>query len=314
MNRIRMKNLVENGSKRAALALRLNDSYDKLLSTILVGNNIVNLSAASVGTLLFIKHIGDFGATLSTVIITLVVLLFGEITPKSLAKESPERFALVSAPILYVFILILTPLNFVFIQWQRLLGVIFKSSSDDRITEQELLSIVEEAEQDGAIDEEEKQLIHSVIEYNDIQTMDILTPRVNIAGVSKDTSEEDIAALFLESGYSRLPVYDETVDDIIGILHLRDFFDRIVQKGEPLESVISPAFFVTPAVKIKDLFKMLQKKKIHMAVVTDEYGGTEGIVTMEDILEELVGEIWDESDEIVEEFVDLGDNTYRIVG
>ncbi|MDR1669721.1 MAG: hemolysin family protein [Oscillospiraceae bacterium] len=313
MNRIRIKNMAENGSKRASLALKLYDGYDKLLSTILVGNNIVNLTAASVAAVFFIRHFKDAGATISTIVITLVVLFLGEITPKSLAKESPEKFALFSAPILYFFILLLTPLNFVFIQWQKLLGVIFKSSTDDRITEQELLSIVEEAEQDGAIDEEEKQLIHSVIEYNDQQAFDILTPRVNIIGIAKDTPVEDITALFLESGYSRLPVYEESLDNIVGVLHLRDFFERMVQKGEPLESIISPALFVTPSIKIKDLFKLLQKKKIHMAVVTDEYGGTDGIVTMEDILEELVGEIWDESDEIVEEFVSLGDNTYRVI-
>ncbi len=313
MNRIRVKNMMENGSKRASLVLKLYDGYDKLLSTILVGNNIVNLTAASLAAVLFIKHYGDVGATLSTIVVTLVVLFLGEITPKSLAKESPEKFALFSAPILYVFIIILTPLNFIFIQWQKLLGVIFKSSSDDRITEQELLSIVEEAEQDGAIDEEDKQLIHSAIEYNDREAFDILTPRVNIVAIPKDTQPDDIAALFLESGYSRLPVYDESVDNIVGVLHLRDFFDRMVQKHDPLDSIISPALFVAPSIKIKDLFKLLQKKKIHMAVVTDEYGGTEGIVTMEDILEELVGEIWDESDEIVEEFVALGDDTYKVV-
>lgn len=314
MNRIRLKNMAENGSKRASLVLKLYDGYDKLLSTILVGNNIANLTAAAVATVLFIRHLDDdLGATLSTIVVTVTVLLFGEITPKSLAKESPEKFALVSAPILYFFIIILTPLNFVFIQWQKLLGVIFKSSSDDRITEQELLSIVEEAEQDGAIDEEDKQLIHSVIEYNDQQAFDILTPRVNIIGIPKDTPTDDIAALFVESGYSRLPVYDESLDNIIGVVHLRDFFDRMVQKRDSLDDIISPALFVAPSIKIKDLFKLLQKKKIHMAVVTDEYGGTEGIITMEDILEELVGEIWDESDEIVEEFVALGDNAYKVI-
>jgi CBS domain containing-hemolysin-like protein len=231
-----------------------------------------------------------------------------------MAKEAPEKFALLFAPVLYCFMFLLAPVNSLFVQWKKLLSTIYKSSSDDRgITEEELLSIVAEAEHEGAIDKEDKQLIHSAIEFNDLQAHDILTPRMNIVGASKDISMSDMTKLFLESGYSRIPVYNESIDNIVGIVHLRDFFDCVIGQKEPLGSIISPAVFVVPSIKISDLFKLLQKKKIHIAVVTDEYGGTAGIVTMEDILEELVGEIWDETDEVIEEFVSLGDNKYKII-
>ena len=314
LNRIRVNNMSENGSKRAALVLRLYDNYDKLLSTILVGNNIVNISAASLSAVLFLKYFENTGIMMSTVIITAVVLIFGEVTPKSLAKESPERFALASAPLLSLFMLILTPVNYLFAQWKKFLSAIFKSSSDDRaITEQELLSIVEIAEHEGAIDEEDKQLIHNAIEYNDTQAYDILTPRMNIVGISKGAPVDDIAELFLESGYTRIPVYNESIDNIIGVVHLRDFLEYVMKKKADLDSIISPAVFVAPSIKISDLFKRLQKEKLHMVFVTDEYGGTAGVVTMEDILEELVGEIWDESDEIIEEFVYLEENKYKVL-
>jgi CBS domain containing-hemolysin-like protein len=313
LNRIRIKNMSENGSKRASLVLKLYDNYDKLLSTILIGSNIVNISAASISAVLFIKYFGDAGVMISTIVITAVVIVFGEITPKSFAKESPEKFALFSAPILYLLMFLLAPVNAVFGKWKKLLGAIYKSSDDRGITEEELLSIVEEAEHEGAIDEEDKQLIRNAIEFNDLQAHDILTPRMNIVGASKDTPIDDMTKLFLESGYSRIPVYNESIDNILGIVHLRDFFDGVIKKKEQLDSIISPAVFVAPSIKINDLFKLLQKKKVHMVVVADEYGGTEGIVTMEDILEELVGEIWDETDEIIEEFVSLGDNKYKII-
>ena len=314
LNRIRMKNMSENGSKRAALVLKLYGNYDKLLSTILVGNNVVNLTVASISTVLFIEHFGNIGAMLSTVVITVVVLVFAEVTPKSLAKESPEKFALFSAPLLYCLMVILTPVNFVFAQWKKFLIVIFKTSANDKaITEQELLSIVEEAEHEGAIDEEDKQLINNAIEFNDLQAYDILTPRMSIRGISKDATVDNLADLFLESGFTRIPVYENSIDNIIGIVHLRDFLEHVLKNKENFDSIITPAVFVAPSIKINELFKMLQKEKIHIVIVTDEYGGTAGIATMEDILEELVGEIWDESDEIIEEFISLGDNKYKII-
>jgi len=309
-----MKNMAEGGSKRAALVLRLYSNYDKLLSTILVGNNVANLSAASISAVLFIRYFGEIGAMLSTIVITIVVLVFADVTPKSLAKESPEKFALFSAPLLHCLMLVLTPVNYIFLQWKKFLVVVLKTSTNNAaITEEELLSIVEEAEHEGAIDEDDKQLIKNAIEYNDLQAHDILTARMSIQGISRDATVEKLANVFLESGYTRIPVYENSIDNIIGIIRLRDFLEYVLKKKESFESIITPAVFVAPSIKINDLFKMLQKEKIHMVVVTDEYGGTAGIVTMEDILEELVGEIWDESDEIVEEFISLGDNEYKII-
>ncbi len=312
-NKIRIKHLAEKGSKKAGLVLKLSDDYDKLLSSILVGNNIVNLSAASIATVLFVKHFGNIGATLSTAVITVVVLIFSEISPKSLAKESPESFAMFSAPFMYVLTIILAPLNVLFTQWKKLLSLMFKPSDDKSMTEEELLTIVEEASQDGAINEDDRQLINTVIDFNDLKAQDILTPRVDVYGASVDAANDDIAKLFLETGYSRIPIYKDTMDNIIGVIHIRDFFELMLTKKGSASDIISPVIFIMPFIKINELLKLLQKNKSHLAVVTDEYGGTIGIVTMEDILEELVGEIWDEHDEIIEEFVRLADGTYKII-
>lgn len=313
LNRIRIKNMAENGSRKAALVQKLYEDYDKLLSTILVGNNIVNIALASIATVLFVRYFGNTGVSLSTLVTTVVVLIFGEISPKSLAKESPEKFAMFSAPILCALIILLTPVNFLFTQWKKLLSKLFKSADDKSITEEELLTIIEEAEHDGAIDEEDKQLIHSVIDFNDSKAGDILTPRVDIIGISKDATVDEISSAFIQAGYSRIPVFDRTIDHIIGVIHIRDFFELILNNNKAVEKIITPAVFITPHIKISDLLKILQTTKCHLAVVTDEYGGTVGIVTMEDILEELVGEIWDEHDEIIEEFTRLEDGTYKIV-
>ncbi len=314
LNRIRMKNAAENGDKRAALVLSLAEQFDKLLSTILVGNNIVNIGLSSIATVFFIKLLGDVsGPTVATVVITVLVLIFGEISPKSLAKESPEKFAAFSAPIMRVLMWILTPINVLFSLWKKLLGKIIRTDNSPSITEEELLTIVEEAEQDGGIDESESELIRSAIEFNDLQAVDIFTPRVDIEAVEVDDDKQTIADTFTETGYSRLPVYDETIDNIVGIIHLKDFYAQIYTTDAPLASIIKPAVYITRSMKIYDLLRLLQREKAHMAVIADEYGGTVGIVTMEDILEELVGEIWDEHDEVVEEMEKLDDGTYRIV-
>lgn len=313
-NRIRMKNMAENGNKRAATALKTADNFDKLLSTILVGNNIVNIALSTIATILFIKWLGDgVGPTLSTVVITVVVLIFGEISPKSLAKESPEKFAMFSAPIMRVFQTVFAPVNFLFAQWKKLLSKIIRSDNTPSITEEELLTIVEEAEQDGGIDESESELIRSAIEFNDLQVADIFTPRVDIEAVEMDDDRQTIADTFSKTGFSRLPVYEETVDNIVGIIHLKDFYAQIYNSDMPLAAIVKPAVFITRSMKIYDLLRLLQKEKSHMAIISDEYGGTVGVVTMEDILEELVGEIWDEHDEVVEEFQKLAEDRYRIV-
>ena len=312
LNTIRMKTWAENGDKRAARALAVGEDYDKLLSSILIGNNIVNITATTISTLLFTKIFVTYGATISTVVITIVVLIFGEISPKSVAKEFPERFAMFSAPILRVIILVLTPLNFLFSMWKKLLSKIFKPSSDDGITEEELMGIVDQAESEGGLDAHEGDLIRASIEFNELDVSDILTPRVDLVAVDEESTMQEVGALFVENGYSRLPIYHETIDNIIGVVHQKDFYKARVRGEDRLAMIKSPVVYTTPNTKIFKLLRILQMNKVHMAVVVDEYGGTEGIVTLEDILEELVGEIWDEHDEVTEFLHKQPDGSYNI--
>lgn len=314
LSRIRLKNLVNEGNKKAALALQMSEDYDKLLSSILIGNNVVNIAASSLATVLFIKLSPDYGVTLSTVVMTIAVLIFGEISPKSLAKESPEAFAMFSAPILRVIMMILSPFNWLFGLWKILLTKIFKTRGDRGITEQELLTMVEEAQSEGGIDEQEGDLIKSAIEFNDLEAGDILTPRVDLTAVDIDEDPQALYHVFMESNYSRIPVYKETVDNIVGVIHQRDFFVMLRTKGQKLSDIIKPVIFVSDSIKISKLIKHLQKSQAHMAVVADEYGGTMGIVTMEDILEELVGEIWDEHDDVIHDMEKIADDEYMVLG
>ena len=312
LNKIRMKSRAESGDHRAALAMDLVEDYDRLISTILIGNNIVNITASTVGTVLFTKLYAAYGPTVSTVVLTLVVLIFGEISPKSLAKEHAESFAMFSAPILRVFLLVLRPLNFLFSQWKRLLNMIFHPSEDQGITVEELITMVSEAENEGGLDQHESQLIRSAIEFGDLEAGDILTPRVDIVAVEDSASMEEIAAVFAESGYSRLPVYHKDVDDIVGVIHEKDFNAARYRGQGNISGCITPVHYTTANADLGLLLRTLQKKKTHMAIVVDEYGGTEGLLTMEDILEELVGEIWDEHDEVVERIRKQEDGSYLI--
>lgn len=315
LNRIRIKNMAEKGNKRAGLVLKLSENYDGLLSTILIGNNIVNIASASLATVIFVKLLGDeAGASISTVVTTIVVLIFGEVSPKSIAKESPEQFAMFSAPFLNAFMVLLTPANYLFKQWKKLLSVLIRTSGDSGITEEELLAIVEEAKQDGGIDEQEGSLIKSAIEFTELEAMDIATPRVDVTGIPVDADREEIAAVFGETGYSRLPVYKDKIDDIIGIIYQKDFYNQVYRGVCGVEAIVRPALYVAKSKKINVLLKELQKNKMHIAVVIDEFGGTMGIVTLEDILEELVGEIWDEHDVVVQEIEKISDQEYLVLG
>ncbi len=308
-NRIRPKSMAGAGNKRAALVLKMSDNFDRLLSTILIGNNIVNIVATSLATVLFTRHWGDMGVTLSTVVMTVLVLIFGEISPKSLAKESTEKFAMFSATILKVIMILLTPLNWLFMNWKKLLSKLFKNKDTQSMTEEELMTIVEEAEEDGGIDEHEGELIRSAIEFNDVSVQDILTHRVDLIAIDDEMSNEEIKEVFLNNGLSRLPVYKDTIDHIIGVLHEKDFMAFLNKGGTDYHSVIQQVLFIPENMKISNLLRSLQKSKTHLAVVVDEFGGTAGIVTMEDILEELVGEIWDEHDEVIETFQKLDEVT-----
>ncbi len=316
LNRIRIKNKAESGDKRAALVLKLVDKYDEMLSTILVGNNIVNITCSSVATLLFVNLLKDpdLGATVSTVVITVLLLIFGEISPKTIAKEHSEALSMFSAPILRFFMVVLTPITFIFKLWQKLLAVVFKSGDDQGITEEELLTIVDEAEQDGNLDKDESELIRSAIEFNELEVRDIFTPRIDISAIPADISKEEAAEVFSETGYSRLPVYEGTLDNVTGILYLKDFYNSAFNRKTSISEIIKPVIYVPRSKKIADLRKELQQQQLHIAVVTDEFGCTVGIVTLEDILEELVGEIWDEHDEIIREINKVDENKYLVSG
>ena len=314
INKTRLRTLADKGDKKAERVLALADKYDSLLSTILVGNNIVNILLSSVATLFFIGLIKDrsTAATVSTAVITAVVLVFGEISPKSLAKEAPEKFASFSAPLITVFMWILTPVNFIFGLWKKLLSLIFKFSEEKGMTSDEFITLIDAVEEGGDIDSEEGDLLRSAVEFNDLEAQDILTPRVDVVGVEDDTPMDEIAEVFTATGYSRLPVYKDSLDHIVGIVHQKDFYNGPRVTDKPLSEIMKSPVYVTPSMKIHDILKDLQKEKSHIAIITDEYGGTLGIVTMEDILEELVGDIWDEHDEIIERFTKVADDTYRI--
>ena len=313
LNRIRLKSKADAGNRRAALALRLVDQYDNLLSTILVGNNIVNLSASSLATVFFTEGLRlQNGAVISTAVITIVVLIFGEVSPKSLAKEYPESFAVFSAPIMRILMVILTPVNFLFSLLKKLLSMVFHKEGDSGITEEELVTMVDQAEIEGGLDQHESKLIRSAIEFNDMEVDEILTPRVDIVAVEDTDSMDDIAQAFAESGYSRLPVYHEDIDDIIGVIHEKDFHAARYRGQTDVKAITGPMLYTTGNTKISELLRILQREKAHMVIVVDEYGGTEGLVTLEDIVEELVGEIWDEHDEVIEEFKKQEDGSYLI--
>ena len=311
-NSTRLKTLAEKGSKKAKLACELLEHYDKLLSTILIGNNIVNILMASIGTVLFVRHYGDAGATISTIVVTVVVLVFGEISPKSVAKDCAERFAMFSAPILQVFLFVLTPLNFLFSLWKKLLAKVFRLNGESKMSQEELLMLVDEVQQDGSIDKNEGELLKNAIDFSEQQAQDILIHRVDLAALPITASKEEVAALFTGTKYSRLLIYQDSIDHILGTVHQKDFYVGCGITEKPLPEIIVPPLFVLENEPISRLLKTLQKAKTHVAVVVDEYGGTCGIVTMEDILEELVGEIWDEHDEIEVFIRKTGANTFLV--
>ena len=312
LNKTRLRVLAEKGNKRAKLALDLEENYDKLISTILIGNNIVNIAASSIATLLFVELLGNIGATVSTIVITIVVLIFGEITPKSIAKDYPEAFSMFSAPLIRVLMWLFAPLNFLFSQWKKLVGKLFKSEDDNKMSQEELLMLLEEVEQEGGLDEEEGELLRNAVEFGDLKAQDILTHRVDLEAVSVDATKEEIAAAFTESRFSRLLVYEDSIDKIIGVIHQKDFYQGTGIIEGPISDIMAPPVFIHQTEKVDDLLHLLQASKSHIAVVIDEYGGTLGIVTMEDILEELVGEIWDEHDDVEEPFRMLDEHTHIV--
>lgn len=313
LNRIRLKTRADDGDKRAARTLALAADYDRLLSTLLIGNNIVNNVATTIGAVLFIKLIGSAkGPTVSATVLTVVILIFGEVTPKSLAKERPEVWAIAATPLLRVLAVVLTPVNFLFTQWKKLLRVLLRHQDDDGITEEELMGMVDQAETEGSLDQHESDLIRNAIEFNDMEVSEILTPRVDLEALADTATMEEAAAMYASSEFSRLPIYHDSIDNIIGVLHEKDFYAAYCRGAKRLSELKSSVLYTTETARISDLLRQLQQNKVHMAVVVDEYGGTQGIVTMEDIMEELVGEIWDEHDEVIEEFRKQSDGSYLV--
>lgn len=316
LNRIKMKNMANDDVKNAKLVLKLEDRYDKLLSTILIGNNIANIGMTAIATVMFVALLGgSLGPTASTVVMTVAVLIFGEISPKNIAKEHPEGFALFAAPIMRGLMWIFTPLNVFFSLWKKLLGKIFGTQENGSYTEDELITIVEEAQIGGSIGKEQQELITNAIEFDDLEAIDVITPRVDIVAVELGTSVEEIGRTFKESGLSRLPVYEDDLDNIIGIINQKDFHNYVVGENRELEQYIKPVAYVAESIKAAVLLKKMQTKKTHIAIIVDEYGGTTGLVTMEDIIEELVGKIYDEHDAIeMREVTRLYDGSYSVAG
>lgn len=315
LNRMKLRTLIENKdkyAKKAEATLNLVEEYDKLISTILIGNNIVNIAVASLGTVFFMEIDEVNGATISTIVITILVLIFGEISPKSLAKDCPEKFAMFATPVIKFLMYVFTPLNFLFSQWKKLLSVLFKVKEDSGISPEELMLIVDEVEKVGNLDEDESELIRNAIEFSDNTAENILTHRVDVEAVSINASNEEIMDTFNKTQYSRLLVYKDSIDNIVGVIHMKDYFTINHDFRLDINSVMTKPVYIQKTEKINNILKILQKNKAQIAVVIDECGGTQGIVTMEDILEELVGEIWDEHDDIVEFIKKVADNTYEI--
>lgn len=312
LNRTRIKVLADNGNRKASLVLSLSNNYDRLISTILIGNNIVNIAVASIGTLLFVEIYGDIGATVSSVVVTVAVLIFGEITPKSIAKDSPEKFAMFCAGFIRFWLFVLTPLNFIFSKWKKLVSRFFKTDESSKMSHEELLVLVEDVENDGGIDRSEGELLKNAIEFGDLSAEEILTHRMDIEAVGVDESKENIAEKFTKTRFSRLLVYEDYIDRIVGVLHQKDFYVDGRVSDKPVVEIMTKPVFVYQHTKVREILKRLQVNKSHIAVVVDEFGGTMGMVSMEDILEELVGEIWDEHDKVEKSFEMLGNGSYRV--
>ncbi len=314
-NRIRLMNMEDDGEKRAKSVLQSIENFDSFLTTILIANNIVNIGAATIGTVLFTRIYGNRGATISTIVITVIVLLFGEITPKSLAKKVPERFACSTAGFVRFITIVLLPVSWIFRGWRKMVDKIIKVEEDDSDIADELITMVDEAEREGDLEEHESDLISAAIEFNDLDVRDVLTPRVDVIALPVDISLDEAEKIFRLNAYSRLPVYEGSIDTIIGVVHEKDFYNLLRDNsGKKLDSIIQPVLNTSENVKISTLLKQLQLMKLHMAIVLDEYGGTAGIITLEDIIEELVGEIWDEHDTVVEHYRQLADNVFLVKG
>lgn len=317
-SKIRLKSYSDSGNKKAKRAYRISESYDKALSTILVGNNIVNIAASALATLFFVSFFGEAtGTVLSTVVLTVIILIFGEVMPKNIAMENSERVAMSSSGILSFLMVVFTPITFLLLKLNDLVKKLAGRGrkKEPTVTEDELKYIVESIEDEGVLEEQESELVQSALEFDEKTAYDILTPRVDMTAIDIDDDPEHIKEIILAERFSRIPVYRDSVDNIIGVLHTRDYLEMLLKTGTPdLSSMIQPAFFIYRSKKLSSILADFKYKRLHLAVVTDDYGGTLGIVTMEDLLEQLVGDIWDEDEEIENKYRRLDDNKYEISG
>lgn len=316
-NRVKLKTVDGPRKERAQLTLNLLEKYDSLLTTVLIGNNIVNIAGTAIATVLFIRILGgDSGATYASIIMTVLVLFLGEVGPKTLAKQQPEKFAMAVSPVIRVLVILLKPLDLLFSLWRRLLAKLIKPDQEESQIEDELITIIDEAQTEGDIEEDEGQLIRSAIEFNDqdASASDIMTPRVDVTAIEDTATPEEAADLFRKTWYSRIPVYHEDLDHIVGILNEKDFYKMTHEGVQDITKIMKEPVFAPASLSISNLLKQFRTSQSHLIILLDEYGGTEGIVTMEDVLEELVGEIYDEHDEVEEEVVEQEDGTMIVDG
>lgn len=312
VNKLRLKNYAAQGDKKAARALKLANKFDDVLTAVLIGNNIVNIATSSVSTLIFINLIGSNGPAVSTVAITVIVLIFCEVLPKSYAKKNAEKLALTFAAPLSLLVTLFKP----FVIALNGLSSLISRSGDESpsVTEDELKYMIDEIEEQGVIEEQESELVKSALEFDEITVSEILIPRVKIVGVEIGMSVEEIKTLFITEMYSRLPVYEKSLDDIVGIITNKAFFKMLTEGGSDIRAIIQDVTHIADTKLISETMRDMQRSKVHLAVVTDQYGGTKGIVTLEDIIEELVGEIYDEDDEIVSSIKLISENKYEVDG
>ncbi len=317
-NKVKLKTVEGRRRERAQTALALLDRYDSLLTTVLIGNNIVNIAGTAIATLLFTTRIlpgrEDLAATVASAVMTVLVLFLGEVGPKTLAKQQPERFAMAVSPVMRGLVVVLHPLDLLFSLWRRLLSRLIRPEQEESQIENELITIIDEAQTEGDIEEDEGELIRSAIEFNDQNAMDIMTPRVDVTAIADTASLEEAADLFRDTWYSRIPVYHEDLDHIVGILNEKDFYKMTHEGVTELTAIMKQPVFAPATLPISNLLKQFRTAKTHLIILVDEFGGTDGIVTMEDVLEELVGEIYDEHDEVNEEIVEKEDGSLIVDG
>ena len=308
-SRNKIKTAADRGDSRAETALYVLDHFDRAISTLLIGTNIVHIAAASLVTVAVTRLWGLNAVSISTVVTTIVVFFAGEMLPKSIAKKYPERLSKVTAPSLRFFMLLFWPVSSLLTLIGRGAAALTKGDPEISVTEDELYDITEDMTEEGSLDEEQGDLISSALQFGEVTVESILTPRVDLEAIDIEDSLEEILSQVKSQNHSRLPVYEKSVDNVIGILQIRRFIKAYLREGQSLDlrSLLDEPFFIHQSTNIDELLPLMSKKRANMAVVTDNYGGTLGIVTVEDILEELVGEIWDEDDVVEEPIVTLGE-------